>query len=153
MRSIPRTVLHLTLLHCSRPPPPSPPPPSHFNYLAQLEGKKSGERGEGGTSPSSSPPPSTVADTAAAISFSLFPLLLFSSFYPLPLEAAAVGLSVGRSVGLSVGTGGSLVKITSSCVMCLSLPSPFFNRRTAAAARTEEGGEERRGECCRWIGA
>ena len=102
MRSIPRTVLHLTLLHCSRPPPPSPPP-SHFNYLAQLEGKKSGERGEGGTSPSSSPPPSTVADTAAAISFSLFPLLLFSSFYPLPLEAAAVGLSVGRSVGRSLG--------------------------------------------------
>ena len=53
VRSIPRTMLHLTLQQCSRPPargpppaslaPPPPPPPSHFNYLAQLgeEGRKS----------------------------------------------------------------------------------------------------------------
>ena len=153
VRSIPRTMLHRTQLQQQRCPAlPSLLPPPHFNYLAQLGGgeeKREEKRRKRENVVALRPPSlslSPVADTAA-ISFSLLSSLLFSFSSLLPLEAAA---AVGRSVSRSVGTGGSLVKITSSCVMCLSLslpPPPFFNRRW------QEGGEARRGECCRWIGA
>ena len=145
VRSIPRTMLHLTLQHCSRPLPPLSPPPSHFNYLAQLEGKKSGERGEEEEEERRRRRRLPGPGSRHRRHFILTPLF-FSSL--LLFLFAAVGLEA--AVGRAVGTGGSLVKITSSCVMCLSPSLALLQPPPPPPPRTEEA---RRGECCCWIGA
>ena len=81
-------------------------------------------------------PSSPVADTAA-ISFSLLSSLLLFLFAA--VEGRKIEGGSEAAVGRSVGTGGSLVKITSSCVMCLSLP-PFLTAAAEAARRGEERG-------------